>query len=109
MGGSFQAVRFVASRRLSGLALLTINPGVLALMQIETAPHGYGAVVYSSGCRWMPACAGMTGGNQSASNTPAAPMPVPMHMVTMPYFCLRRRMPWSRVAMRTAPVAPRVA
>ena len=25
--------------------------------------------------------------DQSASNTPAAPMPVPMHMVTMPYFC----------------------
>lgn len=23
---------------------------------------------------------------QSASNTPAAPMPLPIHMVTMPYF-----------------------
>ena len=44
--------------------------------------------------------------DHSASNTPAAPMPVPMHMVTMPYFCLRRRMPCTRVAMRTAPVAP---
>lgn len=25
--------------------------------------------------------------DQSASNTPAAPMPVPMHIVTRPYFC----------------------
>ncbi|CAM5410503.1 hypothetical protein RLIN73S_02315 [Rhodanobacter lindaniclasticus] len=37
---------------------------------------------------------------------PAAPMPVPMHMVTMPYFCFLRRMPCTSVAMRTAPVAP---
>ena len=33
-------------------------------------------------------------------------MPVPMHMVTMPYFCWRRRMPCRMVAVRTAPVAP---
>ena len=31
----------------------------------------------------------------SASKMPAAPMPVPMHMVTMPYFCWRRRRPWT--------------
>ena len=43
---------------------------------------------------------------QSASKMPAAPMPVPMHMVTMPYFCWRRRRPWTRVAVRIAPVAP---
>jgi len=42
----------------------------------------------------------------SASNTPAAPIPVPTHMVTMPYFCLRRRSPCTSVAVRTAPVAP---
>ncbi len=28
-----------------------------------------------------------------ASNRPAAPMPVPMHMVTIPHFCFSRRMP----------------
>jgi hypothetical protein len=33
-------------------------------------------------------------------------MPVPMHNVTMPYFCWRRRMPCTMVAVRTAPVAP---
>ena len=33
-------------------------------------------------------------------------MPVPMHIVTMPYFCFLRRMPWTMVAVRTAPVAP---
>src|SRR5581483_380623 len=42
----------------------------------------------------------------TASKIPAAPMPVPMHIVTMPYFCLRRRRPCSRVATRMAPVAP---
>ncbi len=41
-----------------------------------------------------------------ASNTPAAPIPVPMHMVTIPYFCLRRRKPCTTVAVRIAPVAP---
>ena len=42
----------------------------------------------------------------SDSKIPAAPMPVPMHIVTMPYFCWRRRRPCSRVAVRIAPVAP---
>ena len=40
------------------------------------------------------------------SKRPAAPMPVPMHIVTIPYFCPRRRRPWTMVAVRTAPVAP---
>ena len=44
--------------------------------------------------------------DQSASKMPAAPMPVPMHIVTMPYFCSRRRRPCTMVAVRTAPVAP---
>src|SRR5690606_9982731 len=43
---------------------------------------------------------------QSASKIPAAPMPVPMHIVTMPYLCFLRRMPWTMVAVRIAPVAP---
>jgi hypothetical protein len=42
----------------------------------------------------------------TASKIPAAPMPVPTHIVTMPYFCLRRRSPCTIVAVRTAPVAP---
>ena len=33
-------------------------------------------------------------------------MPVPMHIVTMPYFCWRRRRPCTIVAVRIAPVAP---
>ncbi len=44
---------------------------------------------------------------QTRSKIPAAPMPVPMHMVTMPYFSLGSR--WkacTSVAVRTAPVAP---
>src|SRR5690606_5729899 len=45
-------------------------------------------------------------GSYRASKIPAAPIPVPMHIVTMPYFCWRRRRPWTRVAVRTAPVAP---
>ena len=45
-------------------------------------------------------------GRQRLSKMPAAPMPVPMHIVTMPYFCLRRRRPCTRVAVRMAPVAP---
>src|SRR5690606_34273175 len=44
---------------------------------------------------------------QIASKMPAAPMPVPMHIVTIPYFCWRRRIPCTMVAVRTAPVAPR--
>src|SRR6185437_2411087 len=40
------------------------------------------------------------------SKIPAAPMPVPMHIVTMPYFCCLRRMPCTRVATRMEPVAP---
>jgi len=42
----------------------------------------------------------------NSSNTPAAPIPVPIHMVTMPHFCLSRFMPWRRVAVNLAPVAP---
>jgi len=34
------------------------------------------------------------------SKIPAAPMPVPTHMVTMPYFRLLRRRPWMAVAER---------
>ena len=52
---------------------------------------------------------GRSPGNQnpySDSKMPAAPMPVPMHIVTMPYFCWRRRRPCSSVAVRIAPVAP---
>ena len=33
-------------------------------------------------------------------------MPVPTHMVTMPYFNWRRRSAWTTVAARIAPVAP---
>ena len=33
-------------------------------------------------------------------------MPVPIHMVTMPYFFFVRRNPCIKVATRTAPVAP---
>src|SRR6059036_2506073 len=40
------------------------------------------------------------------SKIPAAPMPVPTHMVTMPYFRLLRRIAWITVAERIAPVAP---
>ena len=36
----------------------------------------------------------------------AAPMPVPTHIVTIPYFRLRRRRPCTTVAARIAPVAP---
>jgi len=43
---------------------------------------------------------------QNASKMPAAPMPVPMHIVTMPYFLRRRRSPCMSVAVRIAPVAP---
>ena len=41
-----------------------------------------------------------------ASNMPAAPIPVPIHIVTIPHFCLVRRMPCTSVAARIAPVAP---
>src|SRR5690606_18927934 len=44
---------------------------------------------------------------QQRSKMPAAPMPVPTHMVTMPYCRLRRRRAWMVVAERIAPVAPR--
>jgi hypothetical protein len=44
--------------------------------------------------------------SHSASKIPAAPMPVPMHIVTMPYLPPVRRSPWTMVAVRTAPVAP---
>ena len=40
------------------------------------------------------------------SKMPAAPMPVPTHMVTMPYLRLLRRSAWITVAARIAPVAP---
>ncbi len=43
---------------------------------------------------------------QTASIIPAAPIPVPIHIVTIPYFCFRRRNPCTSVAVRTAPVAP---
>ena len=36
-------------------------------------------------------------------------MPVPMHMVTMPYLPPVRRRPWTTVVVRMAPVAPRDA
>jgi hypothetical protein len=41
------------------------------------------------------------------SMMPAAPMPVPTHIVTIPYFLLVRRSAWTTVAARMAPVAPR--
>ena len=40
------------------------------------------------------------------SNRPAAPMPPPMHMVTTPYFALRRRPSISRWPVSRAPVMP---
>src|SRR5690606_21319071 len=43
----------------------------------------------------------------SASKMPAAPMPVPTHIVTMPYLPPVRRRPCTRVAVRIAPVAPK--
>src|SRR5690606_8227111 len=45
-------------------------------------------------------------GGYSASKMPAAPMPVPTHMVTMPYLPPVRRRPCTTVAVRIAPVAP---
>ena len=42
----------------------------------------------------------------TASNIPAAPMPVPTHIETIPYFCWRRFIPCTMVAVRIAPVAP---
>ena len=46
--------------------------------------------------------AGGRRGCYSLSMMPAAPMPVPTHMVTMPYFCWVRRRPWTTVAARMA-------
>src|SRR5690606_11532590 len=43
---------------------------------------------------------------QQRSKMPAAPMPVPTHMVTMPYRRSWRRRAWMAVAERIAPVAP---
>lgn len=51
-----------------------------------------------------------TGGPRahSTSRMPAAPMPVPMHIVIMPYPLKPfERIPWTSVAVRMAPVAPR--
>jgi len=44
---------------------------------------------------------------QTRSKIPAAPMPVPTHIVTMPYFWSRRCRPWISLVDSTAPVAPR--
>ena len=43
---------------------------------------------------------------RAASSSPAAPMPPPMHMVTMAYLPPRRRSSWSAVAVSFAPVHP---
>src|SRR6267142_890271 len=42
--------------------------------------------------------------SQRRSKMPAAPMPPPMHMVTMPYLALRRRSSRMSVAVSFAPV-----
>jgi len=39
---------------------------------------------------------------QTRSKIPAAPWPVPTHIVTMPYLRLRRRSAWTTVAERIA-------
>jgi len=44
--------------------------------------------------------------DQTASKSPAAPMPPPMHMVTMPYFFFWRRSSSSRVPVMREPVMP---
>jgi len=43
---------------------------------------------------------------QTRSKMPAAPCPMPMHIVTIPYLPWVRCRPWITVAARIAPVAP---
>src|SRR6267154_5193888 len=43
---------------------------------------------------------------QTASYIPAAPIPPPTHIVTIPYFALRRGISRSKVAVSLAPVQP---
>ena len=55
---------------------------------------------------------GLAGNGRRACSATTTPRRSPprhagaVHIVTMPYFCLRRRMPCTMVAVRIAPVAP---
>ncbi len=62
-----------------------------------------GSLASQAGFMVYPRCAPVS---QTRSKMPAAPMPVPMHMVTMPYLPPVRCRPCTTVAVRMAPVAP---